>query len=358
MQQAVAPRVSVIVRSMNRASLGRALAAIAQQDYPDLEVVLVAAIGAAHPVPDAMCGPFPVRFVASDVPLPRADAANAGLDAATGDWITFLDDDDAIAPDHVSGLVAALSDAGGARVVYSRARGMLRDGRTKLFGQPFSLMQLYDRNFIHLSTALVDRTLLAEGCRFDSTLEILEDWDFMLQLAHRTRFQFVPRQTFEWHADLGDSGAGGGVNQDDVRFASHRDRIYAKWAGARDALSDRVRDTLQAAAGAAQRGDLAAAAAACRDVLRDSQNDPWALNTLAMIERRSGQHAQARRTQELAVAVRDDDADLVYNLALVCRDLGDLPAARAHGARAAALAPDNTRYRVFAATIAAPTANA
>mgnify|MGYP000541208000 CR=1 FL=1 len=33
-----------------------------------------------------------------------------------------------------------------------------------------------------------------------------------------------------------DSGAGGGGNQDDARFARFRDRVYAKWATARDAL--------------------------------------------------------------------------------------------------------------------------
>ena len=119
------------------------------------------------------------------------------------------------------------------------------------------------------------RSLVAQGCRFDPQFEILEDWDLVLALAPRTRFAFVPRETFEWNADAGDSGAGGGSNEDNARFARYRDLVYAKWRAAHDALVDRVQPKLQQAAAAAQRGDLARAEATCREVLAFSQNDPW-----------------------------------------------------------------------------------
>jgi hypothetical protein len=45
------------------------------------------------------------------------------------------------------------------------------------------------------------------------------------------------------------------------------------------------------------------------------------------------------------VDVRPGDADLVYNLALLCRDAGDITAARAHAAHAAALAPQVAKYQ-------------
>jgi tetratricopeptide (TPR) repeat protein len=334
----VSPRISVVVRSMARGSLAAALDTIAAQDYGNIETVVVAASGASHPAPKAG-----IRFVASDVPLSRPLAANAGLDAATGDYVTFLDDDDSIASDHVSGLVAALApDAG---VVHSYARAVFRDGRSERIGRPTGPMQLYERSYIHLSTALVARSLDA---RFDPQFDILEDWDWFLSLAQRTRFRFVPRETFVWNADAGDSGAGGGGNQDGARFVKYRDLVYAKWRSAHDALVERVQAKLQVALAAAQGGDLARAESECRAVLDASQNDPHALNLLAMIERASGRLAQARATQELAVEVRPGDPDLVYNLALLCRQANDADAARKYAAHAATLAPGVARYRELA----------
>jgi hypothetical protein len=343
------PLVSVVVRSTARPTLAAALDAIAAQDHDNLEIVLVAASGASHPVPAQRHGKVPVRFAASDEPLSRPRAANAGLDAARGDYVTFLDDDDSLSPDHVSGLVAAARENAG--VVHAYSRAVFRDGRVEKIGRPVALMQLFERSFIHLSAALVARSLVAGGCRFDPQFEILEDWDWFLTLAQRTRFAFVPRDTFVWNADAGDSGAGGGANEDNARFMRFRDLVYAKWQGARDALVDRVQPKLAEAAGAAQRGDLARAEAVCNEVLGFSQNDPWALNLLAMIERATGRLAQARATQELAVAVRPGDPDLVYNLALLCREAKDIEAARRYAAHAVSLAPGVAKYRALAGAL-------
>jgi len=313
------PLVSVIVRSMARSSLAAALESIGAQNYPRIGIVVVAASGPDHPPPPPRAGAHPVQFVATANPLTRPQAANAGLDAATGDWITFLDDDDALLPDHVAGLVDAQRNAGDARLVYAMARARFVDGSSEALGQPFALIQLYERNFIHLSMSLIARDLVAQGCRFDESLDILQDWDFFLQCAQHTRFHFERRQTFEWRADVGNSGAGAGRNQDDERFARFRDRIYAKWAPQHDALADRVEAQLQRAAALAKDGALVPAEAICREVLSFSQNDPFALNLLAMVQRSAGRLAEARQTQELACAVRPHDPSLARNLELLRR---------------------------------------
>ena len=78
------PTVSLIVRSMARPTLAEALASIAQQTYPVLEVIVVNAHGPGYPPLGEQCGPFPLRFVDQGRPLERSAAANAGLDAARG----------------------------------------------------------------------------------------------------------------------------------------------------------------------------------------------------------------------------------------------------------------------------------
>lgn len=331
------PLVSVVVRSMARSTLAPALASIAAQDYPSLEVVVVAACGHLHPPLPPATGVHPLRLVPSATRLTRPAAANAGLDAARGEWITFLDDDDIFLPGHVAALMAARSEAPTAGLVHSFARAVFSDGRVERFGQPHALIQLYERSYIHLSASVFARRLVDADCRFDASLEIHEDWDFLLQLAQRTAFHFVPLQSFQWHAEAGDSGASGGRNQDDARFARFRDLVYAKWASARDALVDRVAPLLQQAGALAQAGHWDDARAQCRSALAASPNDPWALNLLAMIERSAGNLRTARAAQELAVAIRPLDAGFVYNLALLCRAQGDVEQSRRCCDRALAL---------------------
>jgi glycosyltransferase involved in cell wall biosynthesis len=186
-----APLVSVIVRSTARRTLDAALDSILAQDYPHLDVVVVGASGPTHP--PLRDRPAHVRLLPQERALTRPQAAEAGVMAARGEAITFLDDDDLFLPGHVGGLVAMRLAAPHARVDYTLALARFRDGRTERWGQPYSLAQLYERNFIHLSCALFDRRLVEEGAHFDSAFDIMQDWDFFLQCAQRTPFHFQPR---------------------------------------------------------------------------------------------------------------------------------------------------------------------
>ena len=345
------PEVSVIVRSSARETLPAALESIARQDYAHLEVIVVAASGPGHPQLAARAGPHPLRLVESDVRLSRPQAANAGVAAARGDWITFLDDDDLMLSGHVAGLVAAQRNAEDARLVYTLALGRFADGHTASWGTPFSLSQLYERNFIHLSTALFAKSLVADGCRFDEAFAIMQDWDFFLQCAQRTRFHFEPRQTFEWRVDLGTSGTGVAGNQDAARFARFRDQIYAKWRPQRDALVREVMWLLDAAGERLRSRDLVTAEGRCREALAASPGDPWALNMLARVCRSAGRLADAEQAQAYAVAVRPNNPSLLYNLAEIHRERGNLPEARECARRVLELAPDFALAQALLAAI-------
>ena len=110
-------------------TLQAALDSIGVQDYPQLEVIVVAASGRDHPAVPERTGAHPLRLVKSDARLSRPQAANAGLDASRGEWITFLDDDDLLLSGHVAGLVAAQRNAQGARLIYTLALGRFADSR-------------------------------------------------------------------------------------------------------------------------------------------------------------------------------------------------------------------------------------
>jgi tetratricopeptide (TPR) repeat protein len=318
------PVVSVIVRSAGRPALPAALASIAAQDYPAIEVIVVALPGLdPASVPDT-CGPHPVRLVQSGTDLSAPEAANAGLDAANGEWITFLDETDVFLPGHLSALMAARDGAPAFAVTHGCARAVLADGREVVFGQPHCLAELYERNYIHLSSALFTRALVEQGCRFDAALPVHHDWDLILQMAQHATFCFVPEPSFQWNAGAGGHGAGEGITAAYDASRQCRERVLAKWAGRRDALIERTEPLLRSAAEAAQRRDWGAATASCREVLAQSPNDPWALNLLASIQRDTDHASDARRTQLLAVSVQPRNPALAFNLALLYRAEGNL----------------------------------
>ena len=220
---------------MGRETLARSLARIVAQTWRPLEIVLVDASG-QQPSRNAV-GDVPVTFVQRG-PLARARAANVGIDHARGEAILFLDEDDEIESDHVADLQAALANTPNARVAYSQTRLLESTGNTqRIFGGPFNRMALFRSNYLAIHAVLFQRSLVSEGCRFDESLDLFEDWDFWLQLAMRTPFAFTGKPTAMYHAATGQSGAGSGPNLDRDAVLAHRERLMQKWENARHALA-------------------------------------------------------------------------------------------------------------------------
>jgi glycosyltransferase involved in cell wall biosynthesis len=220
------PLVSVIVRSTGRPELAEALASIAAQGYPNLEVVVVDAGVAPLAGVGERCGRFPLRVCAGNRPLARSRAANVGLDAARGDWLVFLDEDDLLDGDHVAGLVTA-AQRSGCLAAYAGVRAVGANAtELPLFDRPYGPAALRLGNFLPIHAVLFSRRLLAAGCRFDETLDAYEDWDFWLQLARHTSFERVGRITASYRVG-GRSTVGLGADHEGRRRG--RERIYEKW---------------------------------------------------------------------------------------------------------------------------------
>lgn len=224
------PLVSILIRSMERPTLQRALDSVAAQDYPNAEVVVVAA-GESHRDLRERCGAFPLRLVRSARPLARAEAANVALEAARGDWFNFLDDDDELLPIHLSRLRAALDANPGARLAHSISEDVsVLGARVGFHGGRFKPWRQLDTGFFRPHCAMFASSLLDDGAYFDARFEILEDMDFFIQCAQRTPFVFVDEVTARYYVDTGDSGAGRGMNRDDARLAPAFQQLREKWA--------------------------------------------------------------------------------------------------------------------------------
>ena len=101
------PAASVIVVSRHRAvALGRCLMALAQQDHPQIEVIVVAD-------PEGLAAAKATGLALKRVPFDEANisaARNLGLAAAAAPVVAFIDDDAVAEPTWISRLCAAFAD--------------------------------------------------------------------------------------------------------------------------------------------------------------------------------------------------------------------------------------------------------
>lgn len=254
------PRLSVVVRTKDRPELLRqALESLAAGTWRRTEVVLVNDGGAPPRVP----ADFPLDVVRIDLPenRGRAAAANAGVQAAGGEYVAFLDDDDLAAPEHLETLAGLVAGAG-VRVAYTDAAvgiyeldpdgggdaGGDRTGwrcveRRLPYSRDFDPDLLVLDNYIPFNTLLIERALFAEvaadrhtaaGVPFDPELPFFEDWDFLVRLAALVPFHHHPRVTCEYrhfrgggHHVLGESPRSRTdfLERKAQVLARHRDRL-------------------------------------------------------------------------------------------------------------------------------------
>jgi glycosyltransferase involved in cell wall biosynthesis len=347
-----APLVSVIIRSMDPPTLPRALASVAAQDHPAIEVVLVAACGPSHRPVDASQYPFRLRFIVPERPQPRPSAANMGLDAAEGELITVLDHDDEFLPGHLSGLANALSGTPEYGASYCNFEVYEKGKLFVTVGHAFDRFALYEKSFIHHSAFMYRRSLLATGIRYDTALDIHDDWDFVLQLSEKTPFRYVDQATFRWHADIGVSGGGGEGNFDFAKYTTQRNFVHDKWAAVFATHVERWNAVVDRGMSALQAGNLDEAERNLREALADAENDADVLNGLAMIAYRRRDYARAKESIRRAIRARADDARLWFNYGLVCATGGERGEAKSAFERVRAIEPAHAQAGQWLARLA------
>ena len=185
--------ISVVVRTKDRpALLAEAIASIRATGYP-AEIVVVNDGGARPDIAN-------VTHVQHDAPRGRSEAANAGVGAATGEFIAFLDDDDLYYPEHLA-TISNAARGSKAAAWYSDAVSASIDGERReamrIYAREFDRELLLIDNYIPLPTLLFRRSDFLEVGGFDPAFDLFEDWDFLIRLAQRGDFTRVPRITCE-----------------------------------------------------------------------------------------------------------------------------------------------------------------
>lgn len=203
------PTVSVVIPAYNAAEfLGEALESVLAQTYQPLEVIVVDD-GSEDETPQvAAAYPGRVTYVRKQRGGPGS-ARNAGIRAASGEWIAFQDADDIWTPGLLEKLVKVVLDTGADLVFcdslklingkivgprrleeYGLARRLDTLAPNGILLNSFDLL-LEGFCYIYTPGVLVRREALLQVGLFDEAFYCGEDFDLWLRLSLRYRFAAV-----------------------------------------------------------------------------------------------------------------------------------------------------------------------
>lgn len=208
--------VSVVIPAYNAAAwIAETLDSVLAQQCADLEVIVVddgstdetAAVVACYPQVRYLCKPNGGQ----------ASARNAGIRAACGEYIAFVDADDLWLPEKLRLQLALLRQSGRHWVYcdgygFDDRTGRVRfrfDKRSRLY-EGDVLERIFVSNFIESPTPVVRRTVFDEVGYFDESalLRKREDWDMWIRIAARYPVALVrlPLVRYRVHTTSGTGG--------------------------------------------------------------------------------------------------------------------------------------------------------
>ena len=210
--------VSVIIPSFRRTTdiLSRAVESVYRQEYPILEIIVVDDNENSAILSKSIkefCFTHHIKYIRSEG-IGGAGARNCGINAALGEYIAFLDDDDEWLPEKIKVQMSLFtsSDIG---LVYGRGYTVTikTDGEVSwkkyatdlYYKTEVSYHDLLTKNYIGTTTQIVVRKdVLQKIGGFDETLPSRQDYDLCLRVAKEYRCIGANQYLFvHYHHNMG-----------------------------------------------------------------------------------------------------------------------------------------------------------
>jgi len=194
--------VTVIIRANDQDILKNALESLIHQSYDNFEVLI---IWFGEKEPPTLPGTLMGKVVIG--PGPKSDNLNLGLSLAKGEFVGFLDQDDYWLPGHLAILLAEVNAINDADIIYGKYLKVFcckKNNRIQILKKEeceeisFEPRKLLLGNFIPINSFLC-RSRLAKKIKFDTDLEVFEDWDFLVRAElEGANFIHVPELVCEY----------------------------------------------------------------------------------------------------------------------------------------------------------------
>lgn len=179
--------ISVVIPYYNRARfIDECLASVFAQTRPPDEIIVVD--DASEPVQRRHLDKYGQRVRVIDQPVNRGVSAarNAGIHAATGDWIAFNDSDDRWVPEKLAVQLDHVTRNEGCDGVNTAIRMFREDGRTSVSDPIAPRLTLADAlhdNMIRVQSLFIKASVMRAVGGFDESMRCCEDDDLGIRLA-------------------------------------------------------------------------------------------------------------------------------------------------------------------------------
>ncbi|MBN1868480.1 glycosyltransferase family 2 protein [Candidatus Sumerlaeota bacterium] len=239
------PSVSVVTPTYNDVRfLAESVESVLAQDYPG-EIEIVVVDDGSDPPAESLYRPADPRVRILRKPNGgSASARNHGVDHSQGDYISFVDADDAMLPGRLSNQIGLLETHPEAGLAASDITRRETDGTEKSWGlfesfrSPVPCDDLGDDKFLlkdeFKNLILLDypfngsvtyrRSMARAGLRFDESLRCYEEWDFIVRAARMARVAYHRRPGTLYRRHAGSITA----RPDPGKFAG-RAAMFRRW---------------------------------------------------------------------------------------------------------------------------------
>ena len=224
------PKISIVVPLYKTPEdyLKKMIASVEKQSYTNWELCLSDGSGADSPLIEILNSYVEkdsrIKVVRNETPLQISDNTNKALEIATGEWIAFMDHDDALTLDALYECVKAINEEPDIDMIYSDEDKISMDDSE--FFQPhfksdFNIDMLRGTNyFCHLT--VVKRELYEQAGNLRGAYDGAQDYDFVLRcVEHARKVKHIARVLYHWRAHK------------DSTAENPESKLYAFEAGAR-----------------------------------------------------------------------------------------------------------------------------
>lgn len=226
------PLVSVVMAAKNYARfLPEAVESVVAQTFADWELIIIDD-GSTDRTPAAV-RPFladsRVRYFRSDR-LGQPRAKNLGIGLSRGEFVAFLDADDAWDHTKLDKQLAVFREQPEVGVVFCRRSLMDESGQSLAASRQVPprgrvLAELFVQNFVCFSSAVVRRSVFAHVGSFDPQWDLAIDYDLWLRVAKHHGFDFVDEELVRYRTGHGNLSKKQADRVDTALSIMHRARV-------------------------------------------------------------------------------------------------------------------------------------
>ncbi len=203
--------VSVVIPTYKRSEmLTRAIQSILNQSYYNTEIIVVddnepndefslATQAKLKEIKDAR-----VRYIQQEKHINGSAARNVGIDAAAGEYIAFLDDDDVWYPDKLEKQMKIFSASPEVGLVYTGSKAIYVNDKVSYAIVPKRKGNLKREILLGncigtTSTVVVKRDVIVAAGKFDIQMPALQDYDLWIRICQLTQVGYVQDEEIDYY---------------------------------------------------------------------------------------------------------------------------------------------------------------